>query len=707
MEDTALSVTIYRDTYGVPHIYGPTDASVVFGFMYARAEDEFFRIENYYITSLGRAAEVFGKRYLAWDVLIRAMELPKLSQVEYEHLSPKHKALCIAFADALNYYLMKHPEVKPKLITHFEPWYALVGERRFWSLYGFGWQRILDKEILSIAFPEEKFMPSETEVSSDFGMLGEDYILPACNGLAIAPSRSATGNAMIAIDTHISLDNSFEAHLHSDEGWNFSGFAAYGYAIFPIKGHNEHLGWMYASNYTDWVDLYEETFDDPENPLLYRYGDGYRSAVTWTNAIRMKTKNGLEEKTAVFLKTHHGPILAIRNGKHIAVKVGKIEEGGVMQQNFAMSKARNLEEFKRALDMNAMVNQHVTYADDAGNIYYVYNGLIPKRDDSFDWSKPVDGSISATEWHEYHALKDRPQVLNPECGFVQNCNSSPFLTTPDENPDPADFPNYMVGSQEADNLRSQHARRLLSSQDKLTYDEFCSLLSNTYLLAAEKQLPVLIQAWKAIESSDRSLYEKMQPLIAELLSWDKHSTIESIPTTLFILWYYETFSRGKAISNDPEVLIGKLEEIKKKLEHDWGTWKVTWGKISRHQRRNPRGGEFFDDKQMSLPSVGSNRTGTLFAYYSRTEEGMKRRYGVIGRSSLTVVEFGKEVKARSILPFGQSTHPVSPHYFDQAPLYVKGELKPAWFTLSAIKANLENSYHPGIRTPVVPESNQR
>jgi penicillin amidase len=687
IEEMARSVTIYRDTYGVPHIYGPTDASVVFGFMFARAEDEFFRIEQYYITSLGRAAEVFGKRYLAWDVLVRAMELPKLSQAEYERLSPRHKSLCDAFADALNYYLMKNPDVKPRLLTHFEPWHALLGERRFWSLYGFGWQRIMDKEILSVAFPEEKFEPSEPEIA--------DGTLPACNGLAIAPSRSATGNAMLAIDTHTQLDNSYEAHLHSEEGWNFAGFATYGYAIFPIKGHNDRLGWMYASNYTDWADLYEETFDNPRDVLAYRYGDGYRSAKTWKDEIRIKSDAGFERKTAVFYKTHHGPILAIRNGKHIAVKVGKIEEGGVMQQNYAMSKARNLEEFQKALDRNAMTNQHVVYADVAGNIYYVYNGLIPKRDDRFEWSKPVDGRDPATEWQGYHTLEDRPQVLNPECGFVQNCNSSPFFTTPDENPDPAEFPKYMVGKQENDNFRSQIARRLLSSRNKYTYDTFCDLLSGTYLLAAEKQLPRLFKAWEKIQRTDSSLVEMLHPLIDELSAWDYHGTIESVPATLFILWYYETFSRGEAISDEPQALIGKLGVVRKQLEQDWQTWRVPWGRINRHQRRNPRGGESFNDKKVSLPSPGSNRTGGLFAYYSRREKGLKHRYGYFGRSNLTIVEFGKEVKARSIVPFGQSTHPESLHYFDQAPLYVKGELKPAWFTLPEINKNLENSYHPG------------
>jgi acyl-homoserine-lactone acylase len=429
MEEMARSVTIYRDTYGVPHIYGPTDASVVFGFMYARAEDEFFRIENYYTISLGRAAEVYGKNWLPVDILVHATELPRLSQEEYKRLSPKHKALCDAFADGLNYFLMTHPEVKPKLITRFEPWYALAGERRFWSLYAFEWRGITWNEIMKVAFPDETQSPAKKNVSLP---------IPSCNEFAIAPSRSTTGKTMLVIDTHIQLDNSFEAHLHSDEGWNYAGFATWGNGIFPLIGHNQNLGWMYANNFTDWIDLYEETFDNPDDPLAYRYGDEYRTASTWTGVIKVKTEDGVEEKTITFRKTHHGPILAIRKGKPIAVKIGKIEEGGVMQQNYAMSKARNLNEFKQALDTNAIVNQNIVYADDEGNIYYVYNGLIPRRDDSFDWSKQVDGSDPTTEWSGYHSLAERPQVLNPACGFVQNCNSSPFLTTPDENPNPTD-----------------------------------------------------------------------------------------------------------------------------------------------------------------------------------------------------------------------------------------------------------------------------
>jgi penicillin amidase len=325
----------------------------------------------------------------------------------------------------------------------------------------------------------------------------------------------------------------------------------------------------------------------------------------------------------------------------------------------------------------------------------VYNGLIPKRDDSFDWSKPVDGSNPATEWDDYHSLAERPQVLNPACGFVQNCNSSPFTTTPDENPDPADFPKYMVGIQDDDNLRAESARRVLASQETFTFEEFCTIASDTYTLAADKQLPGLIEDWEKLKSSDKSLHEDLRPLIEELVSWDKYSTVESIPTTLFMLWF-NTAIRGEGLkSKDPLAKIKELGNVKKRLEKDWGTWEVAWGDIQRIQRVNPRGGESYDDNKLSFPAPGTGFTGCIFPHYSRFREGSKYLWTWGGRVNMNIVEFGEEVKARSIVPYGQSTHPESPHYLDQISLFIQGKTKPAWFTLSEIKANLEIAYHPG------------
>lgn len=689
----ADSVTIYRDTYGVPHIYGPTDASVVFGFMYARAEDEFQRLENFYIRRLGKAAEVFGEEGLTSDIVFHAMEIEKLSKAEYKKAPARIRALCDAFADALNYYLATHPEVKPQILTRFKPWYALAAERCMWSLYGFGWQGITAKEILAVTLPTEKEVNPPVETSKL-----DSPVPPGCNEWAIAPVKSVSGNAMLLIDLHIPLDAAYEAHLHSDEGYNFSGGTGYGHAIIPIFGFNQYLGWAYTNNFTDWVDVYEETFDQPDNPLAYRYNGGYRQAVEWKVVIKVKTGKGTREQPVILRKTHHGPILAKRNNKYLAMKVGKIKEGGVLQQIYAMAKARSLKEFKAALNHNAIVNQNIVYADRFGNVLYVYNGLIPKRNPKFDWQKPVDGSTPETEWNEYHTLEDRPQVLNPRCGYVQNCNSSPFTTTPDENPARDDFPGYMVHSRDQDNYRSKRSRQILSSTGKITFEQWARLPFDTYILAAEEYIPKLVKGWEKLNAADPQRAGALKEIIEMLTAWDRKGNIDSVPTTLFALWLLKN-PRQPGNDDKPKwFMISTLEDLVKELEKDFGTWRVAWGEINRHQRRNSLLEEPFSDQRPSLPVPGANGGfGIIFTFITVPVKGQKRRYGVHGHGFVAVVEFGKTINARSIIPYGQSLDPKSPHYIDQAPLYAAGKLKPVWFTLEEIKANLKCAYHPGER----------
>jgi acyl-homoserine lactone acylase PvdQ len=674
-ETIARSVTVYRDTYGVPHIYGPTDAACVFGFAYAQAEDNFWQVEDNYIRSLGRASEVYGERTLSDDQLVRALRIPELSKLEYANAPAQIKEVADAYAAGINYYLARGRGEKARLLTTFEPWHLFAFTRYsmyFSFLYG---QTGLRREEIS------------------------DATQQGSNMWAVMPSKSSNGHAMLFINPHqpfFGMGQWYEGHVHSDTGWNMSGATFFGSA-FPSTGHTETVGWSHTVNHPGVYTVWEEKFDKASDPLAYRYGSGYRQATEWSEAIRVKTASGMQTHAFKMRRTHHGPVVAHREGKWFSVNFGKLEEGGQVQQRFEMTHARNLAEFRAALGRLAVPLFNTMYADRAGNILYVYSGAVPRRAAKYDWSKPVDGSDPEAEWHGYHSLDELPQVLNPKSGFVQNCNSSPFTTSSlaEDNPDVSKFPNYMVHDPEM--ARARISRRILNNKENFSFDEWAAAAFDTYMIEAEAGIVRISTRWNELKASDPARAQRIAPVVRALEEWDHRAKLNSVATTVFVRWaQLQTPSSGNGMAPSKRDPIEMLEEVVAELTKTFGRWQVAWGDVNRLQRNHTSGEEPFSDQKPSLPIAGApGDVGIVFNFYARQVPGQKMRYGAAGHSFVEVVEFGPKLNARSILVFGENADPKSPHYLDQARLYAQQQFKPAWFYLDEIKAHSERTYHPG------------
>lgn len=500
---------------------------------------------------------------------------------------------------------------------------------------------------------------------------------------AIAPSRSATGGAMLLINPHVGFfggGQRYEAHLQSAEGLDVYGFAILG-TPYIRSGFTPDLGWSHTNNYADTVDGYIETFDRPAEPLAYRYGDGYRAAVEWEDSILVRTATGMETRRFRFRKTHHGPVIGTIDGRPVTARIARLEEGGELAQRFAMNRARNFAQFRAALAGLALTGSNTIYADRAGKIFYVHGNAMPRRSTKFNWARPVEGRLPETEWQGYHRFDELPQRLNPAAGYLQNCNSTPFLMTGGKgNPERGKYPDYMVP--EEDTARARSSRRILEGRRRFTFDEWTLAATDTTVEEAWKGIESLAAEWEILKREDEARAEQIKPALLELKAWDRVARIDSVPATLFLLWF-ERMRNGAAAEKESPAITGDrfrqlkaLEEVVAALQRDYDDWHIPWGEINRLQRVETTGAEPFSDRGPSYAVAGGpGVAGMVFTFNARPEKGQVRRYGVSGNTFVAVVEFGRQVRARSILVFGQSADPASPHYFDQAELYAAGRFK--------------------------------
>lgn len=716
---------VYVDGYGVSHIFGPTDRSVVFASAWVEAEADWPLVDENFTRSVGRAAEFLGPEALGDDYLARSLEIPRLSREEYEAASPRMRGLLEAYADGFNAWLAAHPD-EGRWLDHVEPWYPLAllrfkyHELEFLGYAGF--RRSMLQALVERGWPVGAASPavtrsgdghsSEPEAATAYsagsilrypeaprGPTGERPL--GSNEWALAPSRTASGHAMLLVNPHQSffgVQRYFELHLHSDEGLVFSGLTRFGF-VLPYMGNNEHLGWAFTDNYADIGDLYVEHFDDAASPLTYRYGGDRRQATTWTEQVQVSTEGGAEERTLRFWKTHHGPVVGLdAAGRPLVARLAKLEEGGWADQLDAMIGASSLAEFRSAVSRLAIPYMNLMYADADGNIWYLYNSAVPRRDPSLDWADPVDGSDPGTEWQGYHTLDELPQVLNPESGFLLNTNSAPMVATAPAPFARSDFPPYMIGG-ETDNPRARSSLRALRGMRGVTLDHFARAVWDTHLSMADTLVPVLESQWRELQAvvgeADRPDLEVAMP---RLLAWDREARIESVETTWFELALQARAERAppEAVGGWPELTA--LARTLRALRERWGTIEVPWGQVNRLQRPPDDDPASFSDALPSLAVGGAN--GAVFAFYTTNAGGAPsgladRRYGVAGNSMLKVVEFGPEPSARSVSVFGQSADSASSHFFDQAPLYAQRMFKPAWFTRAEVEAHAVKSYRPG------------
>jgi acyl-homoserine-lactone acylase len=673
----AQRVNIVRDNWGIPHIYGKTDADAVFGLMYAQCEENFQKVEENNLEMMGRLSEI-GKAGLYDDLQMRLIYDSSAAIKDYKNSPGWFKKLLDAAADGVNYFLYKHPEVKPSLLKRFEPWFALMRTNGSISATQTAELTLADMKNLypasnpSVSFHEKKFLKDEIEETGS-------------NGFAVAPSKTRSKNAIIYINPHVTFYFRTEVQMVSDEGLNAYGAVTWG-TFFVFQGFNQHCGWMHTSSDADVADLYKEKVKNRNGFFQYLYDGKWLPVKTKQVTIDYKSGDSLNHQTFVVYATGHGPVMGTRNGDWLSLKQNNRSLAALMQ-SWLRTKAKGFEDFKKIMNMRSNSSDNTVFADDKGNIAYWHGNFMPKRDPKLDWTQPVDGTTPSTNWKGLHSLDEMVHVYNPATGWVQNCNSTPFTVSGNSSPKKDNYPTYMAPDLE--NYRAINAERLLDEKHDLTVDRVIKEVGYShYLSAFEILLPQLFLAFDELSETD-SLRQILIEPIDLLKSWDKSSAVSSVATTLAIEWASRIM---KNVSSEEKLNL--LYDTIKDLQKRFGSWKIPWGDMNRYQR--PGTGENFDDSKSSWPvGLASATWGSLPSFQSRHFANSNKRYGFSGNSFVACVEFGKKLKAKSIITGGQSFDPSSKHFTDQAQMYIDGNFKDVLFYKEDVMKHTVRKYHPG------------
>lgn len=694
----ASHVTIYRDNYGTPHIVGDTEEATFFGYGYAQAEDHLEEMMVQYRDAQGRRAEVQGMEALGdgylhfipyeyrWDGdYLQRLLRTKAEVIENrDKIDPGTYKILDGFARGVNAYIAAHRSETPEWIDSVTAEDIEALERshymRFYSI--------------------QDALMKMTEKVYNFPNFGS-------NQWAIAPSRSANGRVIHVEHTHMPWANRFqnyEAHLITPGELDAAGISWFGSPVF-LDGFNDKITWSATWNQPNMSDVYEEKIN-PDNRLQYLYEGGWRDIRVETATFRIKGPKGMDSVTLPLYYTHHGPIVSFDKERNRAYAVRLPNFDGVNYATglYGIMKARNLNEFKAAVARQLMPRWNLLYSDPE-NIFWVHNGNVAQRAAGYDWSKPVPGWTKETEWGPYFPFERHPQILNPASGFLQNCNNPPWVVTRNSGLKPLEpAPYYLQSTPQADageealNTRGERLFQVLTQNKKFTLAEMKELAFDTYVVPAEAIVPLLEKAWERAGSAHPKLARAMELIQA----WNRRSAEDSAAYTYVYFWgvsYKELFSERKFArfmsyqrkqkvdvnsAEEQDHALEALEKAAARIEKTFGKSEVPWGEIN----VVVRGGTF--------PMDGSGLYDML-----HPDEGVEQDNGQMhcndGWGHLLIVIEGSPKQVWSLLPYGESQHPSSPHYNDQAKLHSRREVKQFWFTPADILAHTESVWGDGDR----------
>jgi acyl-homoserine-lactone acylase len=695
----ANNTVIVRDDWGIAHVHGKSDADAVFGMIYAQAEDDFNRVETNYLNAMGRLAEAEGESAIYQDLRMKLFIRPDDLQARYSASPPWLKRLMIAWSDGLNFFLHSHPDVEPRVIRRFEPWMALSFSEG--SIGG-------DIERVPLGPLQDFYGPPAPEAGSQLAVFAGPSSPKepgGSNGIAIAPMNTLNHHALLLINPHTSFFFRSELQATSDEGLNVYGAATWG-QFFIYQGFNEHVGWMHTSSGVDNVDFFLETIVEKNARRYYRYGRELRPVLTSTVSVPYRNRDRvLAQKIFVVYRTHHGPIVQKKDGKWVSIALMQ-RPVEALCQSFLLTKAHDFASFMKVMELRANSSNNTVFADSDGDIAYLHPQFIPRRDDRFDYTHPVDGADPATDWKGLHELNEAPHLLNPPNGWIMNTNNWPYSAAGPYSPKREQYPRYMDTAGE--NPRGVHAARLLKDRKDFTPAALNEAAYDSFLPAFEPLIPALVSGYDELASTN-PLKQKLADQIAILRGWDYRWSLHSVATTLAALWGDALWEEAKTDPDAENISVydwiaehtsaqrklAALSAVSDRLQHDFGSWRIPFGSINRYQRLTGAIVQNFTDSGPSVPvPFTSSRWGSLASFGASRYEGTNKYYGTKGNSFVAIVEFGEKVSARAVSIGGESGDPKSIHFDDQTARYTDGTLRPVYFYPADLVGHSERQYHP-------------